>query len=85
MLKSELIEKLNDIQGDFEVTFPHVEYGGFVSIDSVNIKRVRKISDYGRRKCPETGTDFLESTNMDRKRLEKLYDKKEQNIIVLDW
>lgn len=84
MKKLELIEKLNNISGDFEVVFPNVEYGGLNNITKIYVEKVHRITENGSKLYPETGTDFLESSG-NKERLKELYEEEEQNVIVLDW
>ena len=83
MLKSEIIKILNSIEGDYEVVFPNVEYGGYEIVNKINIKKAFHITEEGMRKCPETGTDYLDKNDEDTERLNELYEKQERTIIVL--
>lgn len=82
MLKSELINKLSSINGDYEVVFPEMEYDGYHSVNRTNVIKALQITEEGRREYPETGTDYIENTihNQDRK---EVYEQEEKTIIVL--
>lgn len=85
MLKSELIRLLNNIEEDFEVVFPNVEYGGYEEISNIEIKKACHITEEGRKLCYETGVDYLSKEyHINTERLKQCYEDKERNIIALD-
>lgn len=81
MKKSELIEQLNKIPGDYIVTFPNMEYGGYEEIRTVQIVKSHPITEEGRENYLETGADFSDDSRADR--VEDLYAKEECKIIVI--
>ena len=95
MLKSELIKKLNEIDGDFEVTFLNVEYDGYETINSVDVEHAYKMNEKGHKYCPSTGTDYL-SPNKEKRYLnennkdeneffKECYYPDKKTIICLTW
>lgn len=83
MKKSELIEALNKIPGDFTVTFRNVEYGGYEEINGVYVEKSHRITEDGRKRCPETGTDYS-CKDIGKDRLVDLYKEETCDIIVVD-
>lgn len=84
MRKSELIEQLNKIPGDFNVVFPNVEYGGYEEINSVYEEKSHHITEDGRKRCPETGADYSDYKTS-KERLADLYKEETCQIIELDY
>ena len=95
MLKSELIRKLNEIDGDFEVTFLNVEYDGYETVNNVNVEHLYKMNENGHKYCPETGTDYLpkykekrfldEENKDDHEFFKECYYLDKKTIICLTW
>lgn len=83
MKKSELIEALNKIPGDFTVTFRNVEYGGYEEINGVYVEKSHRITEDGRKRCPETGTDYSAQQTVRKGRMD-LYEEETCDIIVVD-
>lgn len=61
----------------------NVEYGGYEEINGVYVEKSHRITEDGRKRCPETGTDYSAQQTVRKGRMD-LYEEETCDIIVVD-